>query len=139
MSDTQNLNNAADGGLPRTPCSAFAALRDEAMNIRQNAIERGLEEKERYCRGILDGLRAAEKLCSWRDPKTDPPTSTGKILVWVDDRGPAIVNVEESWMCFWDGHDETEPTDPHEWKAWREIYSPNEKSPSTGATGNDHE
>ena len=27
MSDTQNLNNAADGGLPRTPCSA---LRDPA-------------------------------------------------------------------------------------------------------------
>ena len=124
MPELENKLTAHEGCAPLT-CSAFAALRDEAMNIRQNAIERGLDEKERYCRGILDGLRAAEKLCSWRDPKTDPPTRTGKILVWVDGRGPAIVNVEERWMCFWDGHDETEPTDPSEWGKWREILLPN--------------
>lgn len=117
---------ATDGGLPTTSCSAFAALRDEAMNIRQNAIERGLDGKERYYRGVLDGLRAAEEAGVWRDPQTDPPTMTGKILVWINDVGPSIVNVEERWMCFWDGHDETGPTDPSEWDKWREILPPND-------------
>jgi hypothetical protein len=120
----------SDTPLGAAPCSAFFDLRECAMNLRQDAIERGLDEKERYCRGLLDALRAVEKLCAWRDPKTDPPTRTGKILAWVDGRGPAIVNVEERWMCFWNGHDETEPTDPDEWTAWREISSPNETSPS---------
>ena len=54
-------------------CSAFAALRYKAMNIRQNAIERGFDEKERYCRGILDGLRAAEKAIGWQTMTTLPP------------------------------------------------------------------
>lgn len=97
------------------------------MNLRQDAIERGLDEKERYCRGFMDGLAAAERACAWRDPQSDPPTMTGKILVWINDVGPAIVNVEERRMCFWDGHDETEPTDPREWDKWREILPPNDQ------------
>ena len=64
--------------------------------------------------------------CSaWRDPQTDPPTKTGKILVWLREYGPAIVNVEERWMSYWDGFDETDMTDPDEWQAWREICPPN--------------
>ena len=64
--------------------------------------------------------------CSaWRDPRTDPPTQTGKILVWVSGCGPHLVNVEERWMAYWDGQDETEPTMPDEWESWCEIYPPN--------------
>lgn len=58
-----------------------------------------------------------------RDPETDPPTKTGKILVLAKGGGPAIVNVEERWMCFWDGENETEATCPDEWTAWMEIPS----------------
>ena len=36
MSDTQNLNNAADGGLPRTPCSASSVTpRTDAAKFRK--------------------------------------------------------------------------------------------------------
>lgn len=111
---------------PATTCSAFAEMRECAMNLRQEAIERGNEKKERYCQGLLDALRVAEEKCGWRNPLSDPPTKTGKILVWLADIGPAIVNVEERWMCLWNGHDETEPTSPDEWTAWREILPPND-------------
>ena len=43
----------------------------------------------------------------------------------MDGVGPAMVNVEERWMRLWNGHDETEPTSPDEWTAWREILPPN--------------
>ena len=56
----------------------------------------------------------------WRDPLTDPPTGTGLILV-IEDNSPKLVNVEERWMAFWDGEDETEPTEPSEWQAWMTI------------------
>jgi hypothetical protein len=63
--------------------------------------------------------------CSaWRDPKTDPPTKTGKILVWLHGVGPSLVNVEERWMAYWNGHDETCPTEPDEWDLWAEINKP---------------
>jgi len=61
----------------------------------------------------------------WRNPLTDPPTLTGKILVWMDGSGPAIVTVEERWMCVWNGYDENVLTSPDDWKAWREIIPPN--------------
>lgn len=61
----------------------------------------------------------------WRDPLMDPPTETGKILVWINGCGPSLVNVEERWMCYWDGQDETDPTSPDEWDAWCEISPPN--------------
>jgi hypothetical protein len=61
----------------------------------------------------------------WRDPIADPPTMTGKILVWVDGTGPLLVNVEERWMSYWNGYDETEPACPDEWNAWAEIRRPN--------------
>jgi hypothetical protein len=64
--------------------------------------------------------------CSaWRDPKTDPPSKTGKILVWLHGVGPSLVNVEERWMAYWNGHDETCPADPDEWDLWAEINKPN--------------
>jgi hypothetical protein len=90
------------------------------------------EERTRYPSLVMWdlGWEQAEKN-GWRDPQTDPPTQTGKILVWLDGVGPAIVNVEERWMCFWDGHDETEPTDPEEWTAWKEILPPNDKELAT--------
>jgi hypothetical protein len=70
--------------------------------------------------------RLARTPCSaWRDPETDPPTKTGKILIWIEGIGPSIVNVEERWMCYWNGNDETEPTAPHEWDWWMEISPPN--------------
>ena len=110
---------------PAAFCSALAELRNAAMMSRHTAIERGLDEKERYYRGVLDGIRAAVSVLLWRDPKKEHPTKTGKILVWIEGVGPRIVNVEERWMCFWDGHDETEPTDPGEWTAWIKISEPN--------------
>lgn len=64
---------------------------------------------------------------SWRDPKTDPPTKTGKILVWRSGDGPAIVNIEERWMAYWDGEKEQEPTEPSDWDLWCEINIPNDK------------
>ena len=67
--------------------------------------------------------------CSaWRDPETDPPAKTGKILIWIEGIGPSIVNVEERWMCYWNGNDETEPTAPYEWDWWMEISPPNAES-----------
>ena len=71
--------------------------------------------------------RLARTACSaWLDPETDPPTKTGKILIWIEGIGPSIVNVEERWMCYWNGNDETEPTAPHEWDWWMEISPPND-------------
>jgi hypothetical protein len=72
--------------------------------------------------------------CSaWRDPKTDPPTKTGKILVWLQGVGPSLVNVEERWMAYWNGHDETCPTDPDEWDLWAEINKPDDLGMAAGA------
>lgn len=68
---------------------------------------------------------AAPSGSAWRNPETDPPTTTGKILVWIRGNGPAIVNVEERWMSYWDGDDETTPADPDEWEAWADINTPN--------------
>jgi len=72
-------------------------------------------------KGPLDGATCS----AWRDPKTDPPTKTGKILVWLHGVGPALVNVEERRMAYWNGHDETCPADPDEWDLWAEINTPN--------------
>lgn len=80
---------------------------------KQGTLERDFGEKQEKI-----------SLSEWRDPEKNPPTKTGKILVWIDGVGPSLVNVEERWMCFWNGHDETEPTDPSEWDKWCEIYSP---------------
>jgi len=124
--DPSQENQLTPGqGLPAPVCSAFGDLWNAAMRSRANAIDRGDDNKERYYRGVLDGLRAANSALSWRDPEKEHPTKTGKILVWIEGGGPAIVNVEERWMCFWNGHDETDPTDPGEWSAWCEIHSPN--------------
>jgi hypothetical protein len=72
--------------------------------------------------------------CSaWRDPKTDPPTKTGKILVWLHGVGPSLVNVEERWMAYWNGHDETCPTDPDEWDLWAEINKADDPGMAAGA------
>jgi hypothetical protein len=87
------------------------------------------EERARYPAMVMWdlGWEQSER-DGWRNPLTDPPTQTGKILVWLADIGPAIVNVEERWMCFWNGHDETGPTSPDEWTAWREILPPNKQN-----------
>lgn len=61
----------------------------------------------------------------WRDPIADPPTTTGKILVWVPGVGPLLVNVEERWMSYWNGYEETDPASNDEWAAWAEIRKPN--------------
>ncbi len=112
-------------------CSALASMRDYAMVGRFAAIESGSDGREQYFRGALDAIHKLMAVArAWRNPQTDPPTKTGKILVWCDG-GPAIVNVEERWMCFWNGHDETEATDPSEWIAWGEISEPNTHSPWT--------
>jgi hypothetical protein len=72
-----------------------------------------------------DDRLALTDCSAWRDPENDPPTKTGKILIWIEGIGPSIVNVEERWMCYWNGNDETEPTAPHEWDWWMEISPPN--------------
>ena len=64
------------------------------MNIRQNAIERGLDEKERYCRGILDGLRAAEKAIGWQTLTTLPPRRLWVIGATVN-RGVMPMNLQD--------------------------------------------
>lgn len=99
------------------------------MNISEviQFIDEQISEKEKVCDAlelvILQELKKIS-LSEWKDPEKNPPTKTGKILVWINGVGPSIVNVEERWMCFWNGHDETEPTDPSEWDKWCEIYSP---------------
>ena len=40
MSDTQNLNNAADGGLPRTPCCALTTVKLLAMSAHAGKFRR---------------------------------------------------------------------------------------------------
>lgn len=60
----------------------------------------------------------------WRDPNISPPMKTGIILVWVRGCGPALVNIEERWMSYWDGQDETDPASPDEWESWCEINPP---------------
>ena len=71
------------------------------------------------------GSLAAMPCSAWRDPLTDAPTNTGKILIWIEGIGPSIVNVEERWMCYWNSNHETDPTAPHEWDWWMEISPPN--------------
>lgn len=71
---------------------------------------------------------AAPSGSAWRDPETDPPRMTGKILVWMHGGGPVVVNVEERSMWTWDGDDDVTPTDPDEWDAWAEISKPNNKA-----------
>ncbi len=56
---------------------------------------------------------------------------TGKILVWVPGVGPLLVNVEERWMSYWNGYDETEAASPDEWEAWSEIKKPNKQLSNT--------
>lgn len=70
-------------------------------------------------------MKTQPSASDWRDPQIDPPTTTGKILVWVRGAGPAIVTVEERGMAYWDGNNETNPADPDEWEAWANIYAPN--------------
>ena len=70
--------------------------------------------------------RLALTTCSaWHDPHADPPTMTGRILVWIDGIGPHLVNVSEMSFHFWDGQDDTEMTSPDEWDWWTEISPPN--------------
>lgn len=60
----------------------------------------------------------------WRNPQTDPPTTTGHYLVELHQgefNSFDIVRVEETFMEYLD---ET-PADPDEWKAWAEIPASN--------------
>jgi hypothetical protein len=99
-------------------------MRIKAMSKRQEAIEVGNDHKERYYRGAVDGLTLACEVLRWRNADTDPPTQTGKILVWINGAGPAVVNVEERWMAYFNGGEEIGPTDPGDWDWWCEIQSP---------------
>lgn len=99
-------------------------MRSSAILKRQDAIESGDECRERYYRGAVDALTFACNAIRWRNPRIDPPTQTGKILVWVNDSGPAVVNVEERWMAYFNGLEETGPTDVGDWDWWCEIERP---------------
>jgi len=68
----------------------------------------------------------------WRDPEGDPPKVTGTILVITWDFRPALVNIEERWMCYTDGFDETEAAMWDEWRAWAEIPLPQFSSQNSG-------
>ena len=80
-------------------------------------------------RGVWPRLKTAmntnNSLSAWRDPETDPPTMTGRILVWIAGIGPHLVNVSDMSYHFWDGQDDTEMTSPDEWGWWTEISPPN--------------
>jgi hypothetical protein len=64
------------------------------------------------------------KLLTWRDPADDPPELTGVILVLLRDMSPALVDVEESYMSYTDGVEETDPASADDWLAWAEIPLP---------------
>lgn len=61
---------------------------------------------------------------TWRDPITDPPDITGTILVLSHDYRPALVDVEEHYMTYTDGWEDTDPAEPEDWRAWAEIPLP---------------
>ena len=125
MSNTENLNETADSGLLQPRLVRRCGVWNETQGT-CHTPDTYDEERTRYPAMVMWdlGWEQCERE-GWRNPLTDPPTQTGKILVWMDGIGPAMVNVEERWMCFWDGHDETESTSPDEWTAWREILPPN--------------
>ena len=118
----------ACGGSPELTAAVMLAsdIRQSVGN-RWNPANEYAAQRVRDTFGTVDPADPVVPPASaWRDPKTDPPTSTGKILIWVEGVGPAIVNVEERWMCYWNGNDESEPTAPHEWDWWCEIPAPSE-------------
>lgn len=67
----------------------------------------------------------------YRNPKTDPPEVTGVILVLMHDFRPALVNVDEGYMAYTDGENDTEPASPCEWRCWAEIPLPEIETPKT--------
>ena len=128
----ENFDEAADSGLLQPRLVRRCGVWNETQGT-CHTPDTYDEERTRYPAMVMWdlGWEQCERE-GWRNPLTDPPTQTGKILVWMDGIGPALVNVEERWMCFWNGHDETEPTSPDEWTAWREILPPNARSDAPG-------
>jgi len=59
-----------------------------------------------------------EPIFLWRDPKTDPPAWTGKILVKLHDGDYDLVRVEEGFMEYCT--DEA-PADCNEWEMWTRL------------------
>ena len=56
MSDTQNLNNAADGGLPRTPCSRLFRVQVTFDTVIYAEDEKAAKQKVKYGTGEIDDM-----------------------------------------------------------------------------------
>lgn len=97
------------------------------------------DRKTAAIRKLLDEADCPSAPCSaWRDPSTDPPMMTGRILVWIAGIGPHLVNVSEMSFHFWDGQDDTEMTAPDEWDWWTEISPPNAIGDATAVTDSEN-